>query len=188
MSKATRLESGGAEIRTRLQSPCCLAAVHVVGAPRMVSENAIFIVRELIAARAVRLPAPPPPPPPNPRSPQAPPRSRPALPREGPLLPRLGGAGAGSGWLRAALAAAAAGSGSQPGPGHSEFGGGTSEGGVPTRGDPVGGSAPQPAPPRLSRSWGGQGLRGRPGAWGTKASSGGRLLPRPHPAGLIGER
>lgn len=41
---------------------------------------------------------------PCPNFPQAPPRTRPrpALPRELPLLPGLGGAGAGSGWLRVA--------------------------------------------------------------------------------------
>lgn len=58
----------------------------------------------------------------------------------------------------------------------------------PTRSDSLGGRALQPAPPRPSRSpGGGLGLsRGGPGAWGTKAGGGGRLFPRPYPAGLIG--
>lgn len=58
----------------------------------------------------------------------------------------------------------------------------------PTRGDPLGGSAPRPAPPRPSRSggWGGAGVGGGPG--GTEAGSAGRLFPRPHPAELLRAR
>lgn len=122
-----------------------------------------------------------------PRFPQVPPRTRPrpAPPRPPPgaaLPPRLGGAGAGSGWLRAAAAVAeAAGSGSRSRPQRVRRR--KPRGQRPTRGDPLGGSAPRPAPPRPIRSGGDQGVGGGPG--GTEAGSGGRLFPRPHPAGLL---
>lgn len=128
----------------------------------------------------------------EPRPGPAPPR--PALSEEPPLLPGLGGARAESGWLRAAavaaaVAAAAAGSELRLGPDRSEFEEGTpADSAPPTRGNPFRGTASRPAPPSPSRS-GGPGARGGARGPGNKGGRWGNAsFPRPHPAGLLGER
>lgn len=126
-----------------------------------------------------------------PHFPQAPPRTRPrlALPREQPLLPRLGGAGAGSGWLRAA-ATVAAGSGSRPKPGRSQFAGGPPAGSEPPREvTPLEGATPAPYLRVPAGLGGGQGVMGR--TWGNKGGRRGPPLTSPppswaHPGALIG--